>query len=693
MAGTETVMSLQELIASLDQTCLPRILQVCSGVYFQGAVYELSGSEVCLSTGDLVKVINIELLSVSCEDISNNENFELPLNHADLFKLVPEEMPYSTVEEMVSLRPVGLDTCLPFTFTSRCELTFENFTLGAGRAVTMLSIEQQDGGEESRVRCQLRGQQGATAEVLVPFSCRGEFYECESDQTYTLQEIMSSPHLCSRHFCFSKKTKHGGSLVFSPIYQVQAIMHLRKNIVKFPSSLEVDVVDVTTQSQDLTFVTPLTLPEVFAQPDEAFPTMAEILEHHEGQPLFHCTWLAELHKGHPLVLHRRGSSAMVLVSGLKGRKARQYFLVSQRYGGRLRRRPREFDSVYELYTASTRAPFLTVRVTGHSEELEEEGLPALSVGEQLEVLRCEKVKLPGGRTSQGEKNQTVEVVVCRRLQEVDDDEEDDEEEEEESEEVHLPMYMQGHFVEKLTDHKKYSLKDLGKAFALPLDVKVVSRDAELETDPLVGFSSLRLEESTIQPMVQASLPGKPERCFEIPTHWLNMSLSFTNDPLPLAQEYHLETVTEVTDSFYYEFRKLTTSDEPPPPRPPKRSSRSKPSKATPSPSQSYAPCPPAKSGTLSLLSDLSLHSKKTQRPPAPLPPAITDDAPPLNPRKPMTGVKSGKAQPNTYVKSIGHKPNNKAAAKYEVQADTDSEHDYEQVDDMLKRAQDSVLFY
>uniref|UniRef100_A0A8C8CUQ2 CABIT domain-containing protein n=1 Tax=Oncorhynchus tshawytscha TaxID=74940 RepID=A0A8C8CUQ2_ONCTS len=208
MAGTETVMSLQELIASLDKTCLPRILQVCSGVYFQGSVYELSGSEVCLSTGDLVKVIDIELLSVSY-----------------LFKLVPEKMPYSTVEEMVSLRPVGLDTCFPFTFTSRCELTLQNFTLGTGMAVTMLHIEQQDGDEESCVRCQLRGQQGASADVLIPFSCRGEFYECESDQTYTLQEIMSSPHLCSRHFCFSKKTKHGASLVFSPIYQVQAIMH------------------------------------------------------------------------------------------------------------------------------------------------------------------------------------------------------------------------------------------------------------------------------------------------------------------------------------------------------------------------------------------------------------------------------------------------------------------------------------
>lgn len=35
MAGV-TALPLQQLIASLDNTCLPKILQVCSGVYFQG---------------------------------------------------------------------------------------------------------------------------------------------------------------------------------------------------------------------------------------------------------------------------------------------------------------------------------------------------------------------------------------------------------------------------------------------------------------------------------------------------------------------------------------------------------------------------------------------------------------------------------------------------------------------------------
>lgn len=59
------------------------ILERFTVIYcFPGSVYEISGSEVCLCTGDLVKVISFELLSISCEDISNNTMFELPLNHS-----------------------------------------------------------------------------------------------------------------------------------------------------------------------------------------------------------------------------------------------------------------------------------------------------------------------------------------------------------------------------------------------------------------------------------------------------------------------------------------------------------------------------------------------------------------------------------------------------------------------------------
>lgn len=387
-------------------------------------------------------------------------------------------------------------------------------------------------------------------------------------------------------------------------------------MLKFPSSLEVDVVDVTELCKDVNFVAPLSLTEVLSQPEEFFPSVVEILEGPETRSVFKCSWLPELIKGSHLIFHKTGTSAMILLSSLTSRKAQQYFLVSQQYGGRFRRRPREFNSVYELYVASVHARGLKVSVTRNCEEVEEEGLPGLSVGEQLEVVRCQTMELPCG-SSKGQK-QCVEALLCQRLQDPDDCDDDDEEvkQEEEREEIFLPLYMQGHFVEVLGDNKKYRLKDLGKEFSLPLDVKVVSRDTDLETDPLVGFSCLRIEGAMLEPTIQASFPHRPDHCFEIPTQWLSMSVSFTKDPLPWPKdgppECHVERVTEVTDTFFYEFRKQGNSDEAPPPRPPKRDLAKSTKKTSKSVKKS------SKSTPTKELADLTLNSKR--RPPAPPPP-------------------------------------------------------------------------
>lgn len=144
-----------------------------------------------------------------------------------LFKVVREEMPYSTIEEMISLRPVGLETSLPFTFISHTKLTLDNFTLGAGRTLTVLYIDRQDG-EEAKLHCQVRGQQETMAEVSIPLSLHGEFSECESEECYTLQEIVSSPYLLSRRFYFINTTKSQRPLHLTPVYQVQAIMNCKK---------------------------------------------------------------------------------------------------------------------------------------------------------------------------------------------------------------------------------------------------------------------------------------------------------------------------------------------------------------------------------------------------------------------------------------------------------------------------------
>lgn len=397
-------------------------------------------------------------------------------------------------------------------------------------------------------------------------------------------------------------------------------------MLKFPSSLEVDVVDVTETCKDVTFMVPLNLTEVLSQPDESFPVVVNIVEKPGTNSLFKCTWLPDLSTNDHLIFHKKGSSAMVLLSSLKSRKTQQFFLVSQQYGGRFRRRPREFSSVYELYVASLQAPRLRVSVTRNCEEVEEEGLPALSVGETLEVVRCDRMELPCG-SSMGVK-QSIEALLCQRLQDPDDGDDDDDEKEEEErapqeserEDIFLPLYMQCHFVEVLTDNKKYKLRDLGKEFSLPLDVKVVSRDTDLETDPLVGVACLRIEGAMLEPVIQASFPHLPDHCFEIPTQWLSMCVSLTEDPLPWPRDQppkcHVEKIIEVTDTFYYEFRKQGNSDDAPPPRPPKRNQpSSKPAKKSKSKKSTKD-----KSKTVpnKEFSDLTLNCKK--RPPAPPPP-------------------------------------------------------------------------
>uniref|UniRef100_A0A8C7YAX0 Thymocyte selection associated family member 2 n=1 Tax=Oryzias sinensis TaxID=183150 RepID=A0A8C7YAX0_9TELE len=449
-----------------------------------------------------------------------------------LFKVVPDEMPYSSLEEMLSLRPVSLDSCLPFTFTNRSKMTFGDLTLGAGKALTVLSIERQKG-QEDQVRCHLKGSQETSAEVCIPMSFRGEFYECESEDSYSLQEIMSSPSLRSRRFRFSNTAKF--SLLDFPVFTrllltfVNFSPAVRKKEMNFLSSLEIDVVDVTNTCQDVEFVAPLSLTEVMSQPDEMFPAVVEIIDGPENYHMFKSTWITELNKGVSLVLHKKTTKSFTMVSTPKSRKTQQYFLVSQQYTGRFRKRPREFNSAYELYVASTQTPCLNVSVTKNCEEDVAEGLPSLSVGEKLEIL---------------------------------------------SYEVFLPLYMQGHFVEILPDNKKYKLSELVKNCSFPLDVKVVSRDTELETDPLSAFSCLRLEGIISEPVLQASLLEKPEHCFEIPIQWLSMNIVFTKDPLlwPEGQppKFCVEKVIEVTESFFYEFRKQVSSNEVPPPRPPKR---------------------------------------------------------------------------------------------------------------------------
>ncbi|PNJ89629.1 protein THEMIS2 isoform X4 [Pongo pygmaeus] len=71
---------LQDFVRALDPASLPRVLRVCSGVYFEGSIYEISGNECCLSTGDLIKVTQVRLQKVVCENPKTSQTMELAPN-------------------------------------------------------------------------------------------------------------------------------------------------------------------------------------------------------------------------------------------------------------------------------------------------------------------------------------------------------------------------------------------------------------------------------------------------------------------------------------------------------------------------------------------------------------------------------------------------------------------------------------
>ncbi|XP_030360263.1 protein THEMIS2 [Strigops habroptila] len=449
-------LSFQEYICSLDPATLPRILRICSGVYFQGSVYEISGNECCLSTGDLLKVTAVALQKVICEDTETGQTMELPPTFKGTFQPAPA--------------PRG--------------------PLLEGNRRRGLTLQQALG------RCDGRPQ---------PLLCRA---------------------LGPR------------ALLLRPVYEVHAAMHLRRDVVKIPSTLEVDVEDVTEEAQHIDFARPLLLSEVLGMED-VLPAQAEILEGPSGPAVFQSSWVLRLRQGQRLLLHGCSGAWRVLASA-PGRS--RHFLLSSTYQGRLRMRPQQFTGVQELAAALHPGRALRVVVT---QDCEGRGLhvPPLSVGDRLEAL---------GLQGHGTR------LRCRRHSA----------EEEEGEELLLPLDMGGSFVEETCSSKKYGLAELLEQQALPCEVRVVSPDPALAQDALGTLPALRLEARLDQPFLVGSFCEEPEEGFEVPPRWMDFSVLLREGPVRPAAP--CAPVEELTETFYYRLlAQLPGSAASPPPRPPK----------------------------------------------------------------------------------------------------------------------------
>ncbi|XP_007659966.1 protein THEMIS2 isoform X2 [Ornithorhynchus anatinus] len=626
-------LSFHDYICGLDPATLPRVLKICSGVYFQGSVYEVDGSECCLSTGDLMKITHVQLQKVICENPDTGQTRELPLDFSGHFRPIPRSMAahaFDSLEALVAAAtaaPGGLPVC----FTSAWDLHVGGRVLPGGQPVTLTSVELRHG--QRHGRCKSGEGAAGSPPLLLPLALSGQFQWWEPDSRLTLLQALRCQALRTRRFHCANL--HWAAVVLSPLYEVQAIMQMRKDIVKIPSSLEVDVEDVTAVTGHVHFVKPVLLSEVLAR-GGPFPVEAEILEGPAGSPIFESAWTGSLRKGQRLRLHGHAPAWRLLATA--GRKAPRHFLVSSEYRGLLRRRPREFPTAFDLLAGLGPGGPLRVVVT---RDCEGEGLAmALGVGDRLEVL---------GPTHDG----GVAGLECARLGGPGEPSED-------RELLVLPLPLAGGFVEELGDGRRYSLDEVTTHFPLPVEVKVAAGDPTLPSDPLGVLPAVRLEERVAEPFLVASLdeapPGAVPVAFEIPPRWLDLLVVLSGDPPAWGGERPCPPpVEELTEAFYFRLRRELPSDAPPPPRPPKGPDAARRSKAEGSACRRSSQETPVKAKTL----------------PAPV--------------KALGFTANPKVSPNAYSgvpKRV--KPPPKRPPPRKLSGDSDSDHDYEIMDEELQ---------
>ncbi|XP_061042890.1 protein THEMIS2 isoform X2 [Eubalaena glacialis] len=269
--------SLQDFVCALDPACLPRVLRVCSGVYFQGSIYEISGNECSLSTGDLIKVTCVRLQKVVCENPGTGQTMELAPNFQGNFSPLTGPQSYGTLEELVSAATQSSKQ-LPICFMSTHRITTKARVVPQEQPLKLEAVEMHLG--TCCARCVLGT--GAQQVLLhLPLSQKGPFWELQPGPPRTLLQVLQDPAL--RDTILTCPALPWRSLTLMPQYEVEAVMHLRRTIVRIPSTLEVDVEDITASSQHIHFMQPLLLSEALAR-GGPFPLPTEILERLSDQP-------------------------------------------------------------------------------------------------------------------------------------------------------------------------------------------------------------------------------------------------------------------------------------------------------------------------------------------------------------------------------------------------------------------------
>ncbi|XP_048155620.1 protein THEMIS isoform X3 [Corvus hawaiiensis] len=519
--------SLEKFIHSLDLRALPRVLQIQSGIYCQGSIYEMFGNECSLSTGEVIKVIGFKINKLIASTCENNEGsqfsakVELPLNFPGLYKVVADKTPYVSIEEIARKVSIGPTRFGHPCFYSAEDIKLANFTIK-----------------------------------------HGEFYECEDDQIYTLKEIAEwKIPKCRNRIVKLSNTLHmwdssspfpknfDGRLILMPVYEVQAVMKFRKDIVHILSDLDVEVKDITDCYDIGSFLQPLSLEDIFERTSKEFPMVAEIMEGPSASQKPYNL----LSTGKEIVIYKKYQAARVLASEMRSDSSKRHFLIPMSYKGKFKRRPREFPTAYDLEIARSEKEQLHVVATKPFVSLHKE-LFSVSVGDQFLVQQCQTSEV----LYEGRKK-LIDVLACEQILS------------DSYKKVLLPMYMEGGFVEVIHDKKQYHLSEICKEFHLPFNVKVSVRDLSIEKDVLAAAPGLQFEEEITDSYLLISSVSSPMESWEIPVYRLNMLVHLlSKDVQTVVPPVTRTMVEEVSKEEYYMLRRYENLTLHPPPRPPKK---------------------------------------------------------------------------------------------------------------------------
>ncbi|KAM7135023.1 protein THEMIS isoform 1-T1 [Molossus nigricans] len=559
-------LSLQEFVHSLDLRTLPRVLEIQSGIYFEGSIYEMFGNECCFSTGEVIKITGLKIKKIMaeiCEHIEGCESpqpFELPMNFPGLFKIVADKTPYLTMEEIIRTIHIGPSRLGHPCFYHQKDMKLENLIIKHGEQIMLNSVEEIDG--EIMVNCGVvRNHQNHS--FTLPLSQEGEFYECEDEHIYTLKEIVEwkIPKNRTRTVKltdFSNKWDltnpfpkgFYGALTLKPVYEIQGVMKFQKDIVRILPSLDVEVKDITDSYDANWFLQLLSTQDLSAMTSKDFPIVAEVIEAPQGNQLPSNL----LQPGKTIVIHKKYQASRILASEIRSHFPKRHFLIPTSYKGKFKRRPREFPTAYDLEIAKSAKERLHVVATKAFHPPEDEFSP-VSVGDQFLVhaskttdILCEGVR-------------TVSVLACEKILK------------KSYEAALLPLYMEGGFVEVIHDTKQYQISELCALFHLPFNVKVSVRDLFIEEDILAATPGLQLEEAITDSYLLVSDLAKPTECWEIPLGRLNMTVQLVSNLPQDAGPLRVRTlIEEITEEQYYMMRRYESSFSDPPPRPPKHPS-------------------------------------------------------------------------------------------------------------------------